>query len=283
MPLTLRWVGSDELDRVAETRMRCFSHAAKDVERCRDWIRADPRAKAGDILLAERDGLPVGTSTSLSMTMWVKGGAIPCQGVAFVGTVKTHRRRTEGEEGVATRVMRETLRIARERGQVVSALMPFRASFYEHFGYGLVERRNEWTVPLATLPHGSADELHFFEPGDLEDLVRFRQRVVERGQCEIERPKDAWEHIIKQAESGFFVVDRARGTVHGYLWLNHERTNGKDYLRAMESSWEDTAALKRQLHFLASLRDSTSRRFCRFRLIYLSTCCCARRNSPTAP
>ena len=31
--------------------------------------------------------------------------------------------------------------------QVISALMPFRGSFYEHFGYGIAECRCTWTVP----------------------------------------------------------------------------------------------------------------------------------------
>src|SRR6185503_13598429 len=103
----------------------------------------------GDYLLADRDGEAVGTTTALSMTIWVRGAALPCQGVAYVGTIKTHRRGgANGEKGVATQLMFETLRRARERREVVSALMPFRASFYEHFGYGLIERRHEWLVPL---------------------------------------------------------------------------------------------------------------------------------------
>ena len=32
--------------------------------------------------------------------------------------------------------------------------MPFRGSFYEKFGYGFVERRAEWTMPMAVLPKG---------------------------------------------------------------------------------------------------------------------------------
>ena len=258
MPLTLRWVGDDELDRVAHTRTLCFAHGLKDVERFQNGIREDPRAKAGDFLLAERDGVAVGTSTALSMTMWVRGGAIPCQGVAYVGTIKTHRRSAGGEEGVATQLMRETLRRAREREQVISALMPFRASFYEHFGYGLVERRNEWTLPLIVLPRGSSEGIRLYQPDDLAELARFRQRIVEHGQCDIERPIREWEWLLKkEIEKGFFFIDRphSNGPIRGYLWIEHEGTGGKDLLRIIECNSEDIAALKRQLHFLASLRD----------------------------
>ena len=47
--------------------------------------------KDGDYLLAEVDGQPVGTATSLSMKMWVRA-IIPCQGVARVGAIKTMQR-----------------------------------------------------------------------------------------------------------------------------------------------------------------------------------------------
>jgi predicted acetyltransferase len=154
--------------------------------------------------------------------------------------------------------MRETLRIARERGEVVSALMPFRASFYEHFGYGLVERRCEWTIPLAILPHGDFDGIGFYRDEDLPELVRFRQRTVERGQCDIERPEDVWRYWLKmRGESGFVVVDRSgpAGTIHGYLNFEHQQAGTKDVLRVMQMSYEDLPALRRQLHFLASLRD----------------------------
>jgi predicted acetyltransferase len=258
MPLQLRWVGEPDFDRVAETRMLCYAHAAKDLERYRLGIREDIRAKPGDFLLAERDGAAVGTSTSLSMTMWVRGAPLPCQGVAYVGTIKTHRRRTDGGDGIATQLMRETLRLARERGQVVSALMPFRGSFYEHFGYGFVERRNEWTLPLPLLPHGAFDGIRFYGAGDFLELSRFHQRVVERGQCEIERPENIWSFFLKvRSEAGFVVVDRARsdGPVHGYICFEHSHIEGKDYLRVMQIAYEDIPALQRQLHFLASLRD----------------------------
>lgn len=258
MPLHLRWVGDDDLDLVAQTRLLCYAHSGKDAEPYRQRTRENPTAKPGDFLIAERDRTAVGTTTSLSLTMWVRGTPVPCQGVAWVGTIKTQRRRAELGDGIATQLMRETLRKAREREQVVSALMPFRGSFYEHFGYGFVERRSEWTLPLAVLPNGGFEAIRFYEPHDLDELVRFRQRVVERGQCDIERPRDAWEFQLKhRLEAGFVVVDRPAedGPIHGFLCFEHQQVGTKDYLRVMQVNYEDVSALRRLLYFLASLRD----------------------------
>src|SRR4051812_17259629 len=127
MPLKMVWADEAQLDAVALTRVRCYAPAARELERFREGLGSDRRGKVGDYLLAQQsDGRFVGTATSLSMRMWVRGGAVPCQGVAFVGTIKTARRtggKSGGEKGVASQLMFETLNRARERGEVVSALM----------------------------------------------------------------------------------------------------------------------------------------------------------------
>jgi predicted acetyltransferase len=262
MALDLRWVGDDERERVAETRMLCYAPARSELPTYVDRIKNDVRVKAGDFLLAEDDAQPVGTATSIAFTMWLRGGPVPCQGVAHVGTIKTHRRKASGGKGVATLVMNETLRAARERGFVVSALMPFRGSFYEKLGYGFVERRKEWTLPMAVLPKGDFGDVRFFRPADdLDELVRFKQRVTERGHGDIERSRGLWEKYIQTAEGGHVVVDRAPGgPIRSMLSFEHEHDPvGPDTVRVWEAIYEDVPALLRQLHFLASLRDQYSK------------------------
>ena len=261
--LTLRWVGPDEYDRVAETRMYCYAAGRKELQGYQDRLRADVRVKPGDCLLAEQDGRAVGTATSLSLRMWVRGALVPCQGVASVGTIKTHRRSGHSSHGpgVATRIMHDVLRRARERGEVVSALMPFRGSFYEHFGYGIMERRCDWTVPLAVLPQGSSAGVRYYEPADLAALADCRQRVAQLGQCDIERSLPLWERYITLGGDGFQVVDQpnASGPVHGWLHFERQRLpDGRDVAKVVELGYEDVPALKRMLHFLGNLRDQFS-------------------------
>src|SRR5438067_1198741 len=111
MGLTLRWIGAtdSELDQVAETRMRCYASAVKDLDRYKEGIRSDPRATAGDFLLAEEGAEGIGTSTVMDFRMWIRGAPVACQGVAFVGTVRTRRRvaNAAGEPGVASQMMYE--------------------------------------------------------------------------------------------------------------------------------------------------------------------------------
>lgn len=256
----MRWVGEAEFDRVAETRAYCYGGATKDFSRFGEIIRFDRRCQAGDYLLAERDGKPVGTATSLSLNMWMRGASIPCQGIAWVGTIKTQRRTSSTPGGgVATQIMRETLRLGRERGQVVSALMPFRGSFYEHFGYGIVERRTTWTVPVSILPSGPFEGVGFLAADDLPALASCRQRCVEQGQCDVERSEASWQVYLKKWEDGLVAVDQdSDGSIHGFIAFQHVQKNEKDILEATEMGYETIARLKKLLHFLASLRDQYS-------------------------
>src|SRR4051812_29396453 len=118
MSLKMQWIGEPDYDRLAKVRVQCYAPAMSAEEKYSDAITRDPRGKAGDYLIAQRDGLDVGTATSISLKIWMRGGCVPCQGVAYVGTVKTHRRGgSKGERGIASQIMTETIRKARERGQ----------------------------------------------------------------------------------------------------------------------------------------------------------------------
>ncbi len=254
--MTLRWVGEADLDRVAETRLRCYAKSAGDLEAFKTRIHVDPTIRHEQYLLAEIDGAAVGTATHISFQMWCRSGCVPCQGVAWVGAIKTARRRgSAGTPGVASAVMREMLRHARERGDVVSALMPFRASYYEHFGYGIVERKCDWTVPIAALPGGPSETIRYYEPADFDARFDCLRRVNRAGQCEIERPAEQWKRMTTGFE-GFELVDRdGDGPVRGSMAFQHIHSDGKDLLKVVECIYEDAAALRRQLHFLSSMKD----------------------------
>jgi hypothetical protein len=154
MALKMRWVGDEELDRVAETRWMCYGHARKDLVRFKENIHAGPWGRPGDYLLAERErGCGRDGEQLCDDDVGARvGGFVPGRGVCGDDQERSPARGTD--PGVGSAVMREVLRIGRERQQVVSALMPFRASFYEHFGYGLVERRADWTIPLVGFAGG---------------------------------------------------------------------------------------------------------------------------------
>jgi predicted acetyltransferase len=257
MAFVTRWVGADELDRVADARLYCYTTAENQRDVYRQWARDDTRP--GAYILAEDDGQAVGTATAFDMNMWVRGGRLPCQGVAWVGTIKTHRRSgRDAGRGIASCIMPELLKRAREQGQVLTALMPFRASFYQHFGYGLAERRDEWTIPLPILPRGDSRGVRFMTENDLPAVQACRQRADERGQCAIERTHQSWEwHARSRWGAGYRVVDQpvSGGAVQGWLDIVEINREGRKSLRIEDAAWDSHDGLLRLLHFVAGLRD----------------------------
>jgi predicted acetyltransferase len=259
MPLELKWVGPEALDDLVAARTEAYEDGASAAANVREQTLADDRAAAGDYLLAYEGPRPVGTATSLSMQMSIRGAALPCQGIAWLGTARTHRRASGrfGGKGIASQLMEAAIQRGRERGDVVSALMPFRGSFYEEFGYGVVERRVEWTIPMRTFPVGATGGLRLFEPNDAPELAACLGRAVAAGQCDLARSPGRWAATITQWSDGWTIVDRptADGPIRGYM---HLATRGIDPHRqaiVREQVYQDTPTLVRQLRFLASLRD----------------------------
>jgi predicted acetyltransferase len=251
MSLTLKWVGKEAAEVVGQTRALCYAPATREAPEFQQRLANDARVTGDDLLIAHRDGTPVGTTTSYSMTMWIRGQSFPCQGVAWVGTVKTHRR----SGGVASSLMGETLRKARERGQVISALMPFRASFYEHFGYGLVERRNTWTIPLSVLPTEPMGQFSFITGAD--DARRdCWQHMVQNGQCQIERDDGAWSHWITNEGESYVVADQPKNEpMRSWFVWSQQQQNGKEILSVNHLAYDSLESLRRGLSFFATLKD----------------------------
>jgi predicted acetyltransferase len=96
-------------------------------------------------LVAEEDGDAVAQADGLPMRQNVRGTVYPMAGVAGVATLPRARRR-----GYARAVVNELLDRMRAAGHAVSTLYPFRASFYQRFGYvGLPAARTVTFPPQA--------------------------------------------------------------------------------------------------------------------------------------
>jgi len=252
MSLSLQWMTKDiGAQIVGQTRALSFASTTKEIELYQQRLASDARVVADDLLLAQRDGVAVGTATSYSMNMWIRGQSLPIQGVAWVGTIKTHRR----TDGVASQLMHEMLRKGRERNQVLSALLPFRASYYDHFGYGLIERRATWTIPLSILPTGPAHGFTFITGAD-DTRRACRQRMVERGQCDVERAAGFWDHWTNQENDSFVVADLSEApAMRSWFVCQHEKQNGKDILKIFDCAYDSIASLRRSLNYFATLKD----------------------------
>ena len=265
--LTIRPAAGDELDVVARIRARCYRPNYAREHDMRDATRTDRAdVDAGDMLLTELDGRVVATTTCLRGEMNVRGSVLPCNGIAWVGT--SHDARRSG--GVASKTMHHALGLARERGEVLSALMPFRASYYEHFGYGLCERRALWTIPVPILPQaprGEPPTHRFVEPDDdamlqtLADLRRGQFESAALGHGDVAFPHAAMggmRHWFDwYTKNGYLFADVGDdGQTRGWIGVHPvDKPDGRVGLQVMHAIYADTIGLVRHLRFLATLRD----------------------------
>ena len=264
--LTIRAASTGERDLVARVRSRCYRPSYSHEAEMRESTAADRGDVAeGDMLLAERGGRFVATLTCLRGSMNVRGRVFDCNGIAYVGT--THDARRSG--GVASKIMFAALDLARERGEVLSALMPFRASYYEHFGYGLCERRANWTVPIPILPaaaKGTELSHQFAEPSDakmVRQLAGVRRRQFESpnlGHGDMMFPHataDGVRHWADYyAENGYLFVDLADdGSARGWIGTIPVKKGDRLGLDVQHMIFDSPAGLLRHLNFLATLRD----------------------------
>ncbi len=261
--VTVRAARTDEIERIARLRARCYRDSYAKESGILESTRND-RADfaAGDVLLTELGGRDVATATSFRGDMNVRGTRLSCQGVAWVGTTHDARRGA----GVASVTMKRMLELARERGDVLSALCPFRASYYEHFGYGLSERRMVWSVPTNVLPTGDATSFRFVEPDDeamIAKLAEVRVRQFEHarlGHGDMLFPKadhsgvKFWIDHYKQ--HGYVFADLGPdGSVRGWIGTEPFNNGKQTCLDAQHMVFDTPDGFMRQLHFLATLKD----------------------------
>src|SRR2546423_1431841 len=174
--------------------------------------RDGQRYRAGDLtLVAEEDGATMAVVSSIPMRQNVRGTVYPMAGIAGVAAHPLARRK-----GYVRALLTELLGRVRDEGQPVSALYPFRPSFYERFGYASLPKLRTAT----------------FAPADLARLLRTDlDGEVEVGPLGAGYP--AWRAFTEQLltqRHGFSVFPDYRAEQDrdaGDRWLVTARTGGE--------------------------------------------------------
>ncbi len=126
----IRLVQGDELLTSALPLSAYAFYASPRPTDMEHWQRLVKDREAWRIHVAFDAGQPLATASVIPMTQNVRGALLPMGGVAHVATHPTARRK-----GYARTLLLRVLEDMYEQGQVVSALYPFRPSFYQRFGY----------------------------------------------------------------------------------------------------------------------------------------------------
>ena len=145
--MKIRRVDADERSAISVPIQAYAFHSSPVPDEVFDRLRADQRYyKEHVTLVAEAGGNPVADASAIPMRQNVRGVICPMAGIAGMATLPDARRR-----GYASTLIAEILGLMRDDGHVVSALHPFKQSFYARFGFVGLPRARTVTFPMSSV------------------------------------------------------------------------------------------------------------------------------------
>ncbi len=200
----------------------------------------------------ERDGRLAGAFRAYQLTQYLHGTPLSMLGLAAVAVAADARR-----GGIGVTLCTAAVRVGRERGDLVSALYPFRPSFYERLGWGTVGTLHAHRFAPAALPLRVARPRVQLAADDLLPHVFACYEDVARGSHGlIHRTPAIWRHHFAGQRHIFALPDG--GNVRGYVSVSYGRaaSAGRRVLHVHELIARDPAAYDELLSWVALQRDA---------------------------
>jgi predicted acetyltransferase len=195
----------------------------------------------------------VGSASSYPFQMTIPGGLVPIAGITLVGVRPTHRR-----QGILSKLMKQLLEGARERGEVIAAHWVAEEPIYGRFGCGMASINGEIRI--------DREHTHFRRHWDRLDATQVSseralecfplvyEKVVPRSLAMLSRTRDWWEirrllddqHDRHGAGPLLHVLFEREGEPVGYALYRHRtafvEARSDSTLEVREAIGIDTAA-----------------------------------------
>lgn len=219
--IRIRPAADEEKRTIAQLWGHAFPGERTIEERIRSLEDGKPYGGLEITFAAELRGRIVGAFRAYKMAESLNGTLMPMMGLAAVAVSPDARRR-----GIAKAMCRYALLEARERGDLVSVLYPFRQDFYRSQGWGLVGELHSFRFRPESLPlddHSLNVRLAGFD--DHDGLAACYDRIARRSNGPILRSPYAWKNVFLDPATHAIVYHD--GGIKGYAVL----TYGKGHTR----------------------------------------------------
>jgi predicted N-acetyltransferase YhbS len=251
--MQFRFAQPDEIPSIA--RLVAHSFVGRSLDFWSEQLR-DPPQGGGvkDLLVGESGKELIASLQILPLRQWIAGAALPMAGVGVVTVSPTHR-----QKGVAAALMTHALRSARERGDVASALYPFRFSFYQKLGYGASGVALQYLVPPDALPASVGRERveRMETPKQQREALELYSSWIREQNGQIERNPRMWERACTASDVGLVGYRNTDGALGGYALVAYrvDLPVNDRYLEVKEMVWTSDQARDGLIGWLASLGD----------------------------
>ena len=179
---------------------------------------------------------------------WFDGHLVKTTGVGGVATLPEAR----GQGGIRD-IFAALLPAWRENDVVFSTLYPFSHVFYRKFGYELVQRGHEYTIPMESLK-GFRCEHPVEMVSDAESLKDMYRAFGSKQNLCICRKDSQWDRVAKDPYKARQYTYRIGDVAYvTFKPVDPEGENGYT-LRCLDVVYRDEAALRSLLGFLYALR-----------------------------
>ncbi|HSJ10272.1 MAG TPA: GNAT family N-acetyltransferase [Longimicrobiales bacterium] len=250
--LVFRFADADDVPAAA----RMVAHSFPGPQRPPEWWETQLRTPhwgggAETLLIGADSGRMVAALQAHPLRQWIAGVEFGCTGIGSVAIAPTHRRR-----GLGAELMNAALRTGRERGDVVSALYPFRTSFYRRLGYGIAGMAEQYRIAPAMLPDAPERErVELIEAiAARTDAYALYRDWVSGQTGQLARTHAIFTQVTYGPDRALFGWRSESGALEGYAVVIY-RTEPARYLDVDELVWTSDAARRGLIGWLASLGD----------------------------
>jgi predicted acetyltransferase len=232
-----------------------WSHAFPSDRTVEDRIRSledgKPYGGLEITFAAELRGRIVGAFRAYKMAESLNGTLLPMMGLAGVAVSPDARRR-----GIARTMCRHALLHARERGDFVSVLYPFRPDFYHALGWGLVGELHSFRFrPESLRVDDNSLNVRMATLEDQDGMAACYDRIARHSNGPILRSPYAWKSMFMDAATHAIVYEQ--NGVKGYAVLTYGKGHTREIrpLIIRELLAESRAAYCGLLGWISEQRD----------------------------
>jgi len=258
--LRFRFAKSEEVPDIGRLAAHSFPGAVRTPAWWQEQLRDPLYGGTGEttLFVGEQSGRFVGALQIHPLRQWIGGEAFSMAGIGTVAISPTHRRR-----GLAAELMTHALRAARDRGDVASALYPFRSTFYQKLGYGQAGAVQQFTIAPTCLP--DADERMSVELLTSEaasrEALRVYNRWIRTQNGQLDRGEKIWARVTSVQDRALVGYRSPEGVLEGYAIVIYraELSAPDRFLEVDELVWLTPRARRGLYAWLASLGDQWPR------------------------
>jgi predicted acetyltransferase len=248
----IRPAQQDDIRDLAELWARAFPGLRSVEQRMATLETGGVYGGLETVWLAEEGGRTVGAFRGYALTQHLHGAALPMLGLAAVAVDETARRR-----GLGRRLCEAAIRAGRERGDLVSTLYPFRPSWYESLGWGLVGSLHAYRFrPESLRRYTDGSGVRRAAPEDLTTLAAIYDRFAVVANGPVRRTQRAWrQHLDGDGVRVYMTGDARAG---GYAIVRFSRSGAPDErpLHVRELIADDHRLYEELLGWIAAQQDS---------------------------